>query len=201
MDHFWDPGTIQDQNLYWPGQRRNSRTWTGGGWFTGRWNQVRVQHHVTVIDEKDQKLTEEMIPSAQSKLVDEAEEHALVGFASITPSAHLQDPYGCIQVAVDLPYGQKRDKGFWLRDLGAYVVTCSKPCAKESHWSIWAETFTTRTGSISTGKVKRGQELHHGRGVQETPRQRQTWSFSSRQDALDSYLETQQRHWGAKTKS
>jgi hypothetical protein len=92
-----------------------------------------VQHHVTVIDEKDQKLTEEMIPSAQSKLVDEAEEHALVGFASITPSAHLQDPYGCIQVAVDLPYGQKRDKGFWLRDLGAYVVTCSKPCAKESH--------------------------------------------------------------------
>ena len=74
-----------------------------------------------------------MIPSAQSKLVDEAEEHALVGFASITPSAHLQDPYGCIQVAVDLPYGQKRDKGFWLGDLGAYVVTCSKPCAKESH--------------------------------------------------------------------
>ena len=65
--------------------------------------------------EEDPKCAKQMVAT-------EVEEHALIGLASTTPSVHLQDPHGCIQVAVDLPHGKKREKEFWLRDLGAYVV-------------------------------------------------------------------------------
>ena len=59
----------------------------------------------------------------QIKLDHALAEHPLVAFAADTPTTVLDSELGCIQISIDLPQNKKHQKGLWLRDLPAYLVS------------------------------------------------------------------------------